>query len=145
MPADDPNAHTASIEVGASAERAYAFMADGMAQTHWALGSWQRRDEGDGLFSGVSLFDGERLFVRLDADAARRLVDYRIGGSPDELRHLVQARVMPGTELGRDPDRSVITLVVWRAAALTEEAWARTYHAFRTEVHLIKARVEGLV
>jgi hypothetical protein len=116
-----------------------------MNQTHWALGSWNRRDEGDGLFSGVSLFDGERLYVRLDADAGRRLVDYRVGPAPDALRHLVQARVMPGAELGRDPGTSVVTLVIWRGAGMTPEAWARTYHAFRTEVHLIRARIEGLL
>lgn len=145
MPADDPHAHIASIEVAVPADRAFAFMADGMAQTHWALGSWDRRDEGDGLFSGVSLFDGGRLYVRLDADADRRLVDYRTGPEPDRLRHRVQARVMPGAELGRDPEHCVITLVVWRAAEMAPEAWARTYHAFRTEVHLIRARLEELL
>ena len=38
-----------------------------------------------------------------------------------------------------------MTLVVWRGARQTPESWARTYHAFRTEVHLIKGRVEGLL
>ena len=145
MPADDPNAHIASIEVAAPADAAFAFMADGMAQTYWALGSWDRREEGEGLFSGISLFDVNRLYVRLDSDPVRRLVDYRVGPAPDELRHRVQARVIPGSELGRDSDRSVITLITWRSTSATNESWARTYHAFRTEVHLIKARVEGLL
>ena len=48
MPADDPNAHIASIEVAAPADVAFAYMADGMNQSHWALGSWDRSDEGDG-------------------------------------------------------------------------------------------------
>ncbi|UGS33816.1 hypothetical protein [Capillimicrobium parvum] len=145
MPADDPNAHIASIEVAASADAAFAFMADGMAQTTWALGSWDRRDEGGGIVSGVSLFDGQRLYVRLESDPRLRLVDYYAGGSPDELVGLVQARIVPGEDLGRDPGCSVVTLVVWRGARQTPESWARTYHAFRTEVHLIKARIEGLL
>lgn len=135
----------ASIAVAAPADAAFAFLADGMAQTHWALGSWNRRDEGDGLLSGVSLFDGERLYVRLDADPRRRLVDYRVGPDPGALRHLVQARVLPGDELGRDPGECVVTLLIWRAADMPADAWARTYHAFHTEVHLIKARIEGLL
>ena len=145
MPADDPNAHIASIEVAAPADVAFAYMADGMNQSHWALGSWDRRDEGDGLTSGISLFDGKRLYVRLATDARLRLVDYSTGAEPDALRQLVQARIVEGAELGRDPGTSVVTLVVWRHASQTPESWARTYHAFRTEVHLIKARVEGLL
>ncbi|HEY8581547.1 MAG TPA: hypothetical protein VIL49_01320 [Capillimicrobium sp.] len=143
MPPDDPHAHIASIDVAAPADQAYAFMADGMAQTYWALGSWDRRDEGDGLFSGTSLFDGRRLYVRLDGDPARRLVDYRVGHSPDELRHCVQARVMPGEELGLGPDACIVTLVAWRLPEQDAEGWALIHHAFKTEVHLIRARIEG--
>jgi hypothetical protein len=145
MPADDPNAHIASIEVAAPADDAFAFMASGMNQTHWALGSWDRRDEGDGLFSGLSLFDGRRLYVRLESDPALRLVDYFTGPEPGAMNRLVQARIVDGAELGRDPGTSVVTLVVWRHARQTPESWARTYHAFRTEVHLIRARIEGLL
>jgi hypothetical protein len=143
MPADDPNAHIASIEVSAPAEDAFAYMADGMNQSHWALGSWNRRDEGGGMSSGVSLFDGTRLYVQLETDERLRVVDYSIGPEPAALRRLVQARVVDGAELGRGPGTSVVTLVVWRHASQTAETWARTYHAFRTEVHLIKARIEG--
>ena len=143
MPPDDPNAHIASIEVAAPADAAFAYMADGMNQSHWALGSWDRRDEGGGMSSGVSLFDGTRLYVRLETDERLRLVDYAIGPDAGSLRRLVQARIVPGEELGRDPRTSVVTLVVWRHSGQTAEAWARTYHAFHTEVHLIKARIEG--
>jgi hypothetical protein len=145
MPADDPNAHIASIEVAAPAGTAFAYMADGMNQSHWALGSWDRRDEGGGMSSGISLFDGGRLYVQLETDERLRLVDYSIGPEPAALNRLVQARVVDGAELGRDPGTSVVTLVVWRHESQTPESWARTYHAFRTEVHLIKARIEGLL
>src|SRR3954451_13975894 len=107
MPADDPNAHIASIEVAAPADAAFAFMADGMAQTTWALGSWDRRDEGDGVVSGVSLFDGKRLYIRLESDPRLRLVDYFTGAGAGELTRLVQARIIPGEDLGRDPGCSV--------------------------------------
>lgn len=142
MPADDPHSHQASVQVAVPADEAFAFLASGMNQTHWALGSWNRVDEGDGLFSGTSLWDASTLYIRLESYPELRLVDYSIGPDPAELRQLVQARTVPGATMGRDPGSCVITLVVWRDARLSDEAWHRTYHAFKTEVHLIKARLE---
>lgn len=142
---EDQHALIASIAVKAPADDAFAFMSDGMKQTMWALGSWDRRDERDGLYSGVSLFDGNRLYIRLEPNAALRLVDYRVGPEPDALRRLVQSRVVDDAELGRDTGGCVVTLIAWRGAQMTDEVWTRTQHAFRTEVHLIRARIEGLL
>jgi hypothetical protein len=75
----------------------------------------------------------------------RRLVDYRVGPAPGRAAPSGPGPCHPRFELGRDSDRSVITLITWRSTSATNESWARTYHAFRTEVHLIKARVEGLL
>ena len=106
----DPNAHAASIEVPVPAEQAFAFMADGLKQSHWALGSMNRRALGDNLFVGQSSFDGEDLYVRIESDPALLLVDYAVGPSPDELLPAVEARIRRGEWMGRDPGVSVITL-----------------------------------
>jgi len=110
----------------------------------------ERDDARAGIAAELGAVNDARLHelaqrVRLATDARLRLVDYSTGAEPDALRQLVQARIVDGAELGRDPGTSVVTLVVWRHASQTQESWARTYHAFRTEVHLIKARVEGLL
>ncbi|MFD1506933.1 hypothetical protein FE374_14710 [Georgenia yuyongxinii] len=143
MPADDPNAHIASVQVAVPHDVAFEFMSSGLNQKYWALGSWNRQDEGDGVFSGTSLWDGSKLFIKLKSYPELGLVDFYTGTSPDGLRRLVQARIVPGAELGRDPETCVITLVTWRGARPTDEAWQRTYHAFKTEVHLIKGRLEN--
>jgi hypothetical protein len=143
MPPNDPNAHCASVHVAVPAETAFAFMASGMNQRFWALGSWDRRDEGDGIFSGTSLWDGSTLYIKVESYPDLWLVDYSTGTSPDDLRRLVQTRVVAGETLGRDPGTCVVTLVTWRGARPSDEAWARTYHAFKTEVHLIKGRLEN--
>jgi hypothetical protein len=143
MPPDDPNSHTASIHIDVAPERAFEFMASGMEQTHWALGSWNRREVGDGVFTGKSLFDGRQLFIRLESSREHLLVDYYTGPSPQELRRAVMARIMPGEYLGRDPNSCVLALTTFRSDRVSPEAWARTYHAFKTEVHLIKGRLEG--
>ena len=101
MPADDPNAHSASIEVGVPAEAAFAFMADGMKQNHWALGSVNRRELGGNLFVGQSSFDGTDLYVRIDGYPELLLVDDSTGATPDELIPSVEARVRRGEWLGR--------------------------------------------
>lgn len=143
MPADDPHAHTASVTVDASPDEAFAFMASGAQQTHWALGSWNREPVGDGVYRGTSLWDGSDLYVRVTGHAELRLVDYEIGPTPTELRRLVEARIVDRRTLGHDDDGAVITLTVWRTQSITAEAWARTYHAFKTEVHLIRGRLDS--
>jgi hypothetical protein len=143
MPADDLHSHSASIEVAVDPQTAFEYMASGMNQSRWALGSWERADHGDGLFSGTSLWDASTLYVRLEPHPELLLVDYQVGKDPGELRRLTQARIIPGEVLGRDPQSCVITLTTWRGAAHSDASWTRTYHAYKTEMHLIKGRLEN--
>jgi len=145
VPPDDPNAHSASIEVPVSAEAAFAFMSDGLKQDHWALGSLNRRALGDNLFVGQSSFDGADLYVKIQSYAELLLVDYLTGHDPNRLLPAVEARIRRGEWLGRDPSVSVITLTLWKWASATDEDWRLHYHLWRTEMHLIKgALVRGL-
>lgn len=140
----DPYSHTASIQVDVDASTALAFMADGMEQTHWALGSVDRRPvPGSDVVVGTSSFTGNELYVRLVGDIERLLVDYYIGPAADELTRLVEARIQPGENVGLRPDQSVITLTTWRAGE-SQSDWEREYWVWHTEVHLIKARIEAL-
>jgi hypothetical protein len=142
MPADDPNSHSASIEVPVSAEEAFNFMADGMKQDHWALGSMHRRALGENLFVGQSSFDGSDLYVKIDSYPELLLVDYSIGESRDALSPAVEARIRRGEWLGRDPSASVITLTLWRWPFADDEEWHMHYHLWKTEMHLIKGAIE---
>jgi hypothetical protein len=142
MTADDPNAHSASIEVGVPAETAFAFMADGMKQSYWALGSVNRRELGGNLFVGQSSFDGTDLYVRIDSYPELLLVDYSTGSSPDELTPSVEARIRRGEWLGKEPSASVITLTLWRWSGADEERWQMHYHLWKTEMHLIKGALD---
>jgi len=142
VPVDDANAHSASIAVDVTADVAYAFLADGMNQSYWALGSLERRDLGDDLYVGTSMFDGKELYVRLRPNAELRLVDYFLGADPENLVHLVESRVVPGEELGRPPGTCVITNTHWRPEAATDEEWTMTYYLWKTEVYLIRGFLE---
>ena len=142
MPVDDANAHSASMAVDVTADVAYAFLADGMNQSYWALGSLERRALGDDLYVGTSMFDGKELYVRLRPNAELRLVDYFLGADPGKLVHLVESRVLPGEELGRAGRTCVVTNTHWRPEAATAEEWAMTYYLWKTEVYLIKGCLE---
>lgn len=140
----DPNAICASIEVKVPAEAAFEFMADGLKQDHWALGSMGREEVGDGLFHGNSSFDGSDLWIRLDSDRDLLLVDYSVGDSPEALLPHVEARIRRGSWLGlADGDAAcAVTLTIWRWPGVDQDEWEFTEHLWRTEVRLIKGAIE---
>jgi hypothetical protein len=145
MSTDDQNAISASIEVPVPAETAFAFMADGLKQSHWAMGSVKRRALGDNLFVGESSFDGSALYVKIASHPDLLLVDYATGPSPDALLPEVEARIRRGEWLGRAPSVSVITMTLWKSPGATDEEWRLHHHVWPTEMHLIKgAIVRGL-
>jgi hypothetical protein len=140
----DPNAICASSEVKVPAATAFEFMADGMKQDHWALGSMGREDLGGGLFRGKSSFDGTDLYVRLDSDRDRLLVDYSVGDTAEKLLPHVEARIRPGSWIGlADGDAAcVVTLTIWRWPGAEQDEWEFTEHLWRTEIRLIKGAIE---
>ena len=125
-----PNAISASTEVAVPPETAFEFMADGLKQDHWALGSMGRRDLGDGLFHGKSSFDGSDLYIRLQSDR--------------ELLPHVEARIRPGSWIGLEggDGSSVVTLTIWRWPGADDEEWEFHWHLWRTEIRLIKGAIE---
>lgn len=142
MSSVDPNAICASVEVAVPARAAFDFMADGMKQDHWALGSMNRKALGDGLFVGQSEFDGSDLYVKLESYPELLLVDYSTGPSPQQLVPRVEARIRPGSWLGREDSVSVVTLTIWRPGSADEEEWDFHFYLWRTEVRLIKGAIE---
>ncbi|HEY0276689.1 MAG TPA: hypothetical protein VGC32_00335 [Solirubrobacterales bacterium] len=124
------------------ARTAFEFMADGLKQDHWALGSVNRKALGGGLFIGQNSFDGSDLYVRLVSDPDLLLVDYSTGPSPDELTPRVEARIRPGNWVGIDDSHSLVTLTIWRWEDCDEETWEFHRHLWRVEVKLIKGAIE---
>lgn len=141
-----PRALTSSIGVSVSPQVAFDFMADGMKQTHWALGSMDRRKLHDGIFVGTSRWTFEPLYVDVRSDRDLLLVDYYGGNSAEvsEMRWLVSARIVPGRHCYGEsrpyPDGSLIVMTVWRGPDTTDEKWNLTQHVWPTEIALIGAR-----
>jgi hypothetical protein len=134
--------HSATAEVAVPAEKAFAYLADGLKQSDWTLGSWNREQIGDDLFRGTSLFNGGTTYVRLCPDADALLVDYWVGPSQEAMLRVNSARVVPGPAVGRAEGTCLVTLIKWRAPAESDDDWARACVTFDTEIHMIKGRLE---
>ena len=138
----DSFCHTSSIAVAVPPETAFKIMADGIEQGRWAWGSWQRREVEPGLFVGTSLFDDKETWVRLHVDRSRLTVDYDVGRTRDKMQFRNAARVLPGALLGRDPRSAVITLMSWRLATQSDDAWQQTCTVHEAEMYLIRGILE---
>ena len=138
----DALCHTSSIAVAVPPETAFKIMADGIEQGRWAWGSWQRREVEPGLFVGTSLFDNKETWVRLNVDRARLTVDYDVGRTRDKMQFRNAARVLPGALLGRDPASAVVTLMSWRLAGQSDDAWQQTCTVHEAEMYLIRGILE---
>jgi hypothetical protein len=134
--------HAASIEVAVPAETAFAYLADGLKQSDWTLGSWNREPIGDQLFKGTSLFDGAETFVRITAHPEQLLVDYEVGPALDQMHRVNSARAVPGPLVGRAEGTCVVVLTKCRLPAEDNAQWRRGCATFDTEIHMIKGRLE---
>ena len=138
----DAYCHTSSIEVAVPAEVAFEIMCDGVKQGQWAWGSASRREIEPGLYVGTSVFDGKETWVRIYADHKRLTVDYDVGRTRDALSFRNASRVVPGAVLGRDPNTCIVTLLSWRSAAQTDQAWQQTCTVHEAEMYLIRGLLE---
>ena len=145
MPTADPLDvfHAASALVRAPAAEAYAYVADGLRQSQWAFGSWEREEVGDGLFRGRSLFDDAVTYVRLEPHPSLMLVDYHVGPAPDRLLRVNAARVVAGPLLGHPSDTCVVSLMKWRTGGQTDEEWRQAVATFDVEIMVIRRRLEA--
>lgn len=135
--------HIASIVVNRDADATFAFMADAKNLHRWSFGTWETRISADGLIEGKSLFDGSTAYVRIDADAGRRSVDFHIGLDPEKLAPRILVRVVPGLTVGLGEDTSVLTFIAWRSAAMDDDRWRRLTASHELEVVLIKSLLES--
>ncbi len=118
-------------------------MADPARLHRWSFGTWETEIAADGLVTGTSIFDGGRILVRIDADKARLLIDYKLGSNPETLVPRIQVRVVPGEHLGLDAGRCVLTFMAWRAAAMDDDRWRRLTASHEFEVVLLKNLIEN--
>jgi len=143
MDISDRFCHTCTCCVDASARQAFDYMADGIKQGEWTFGSWDRRQVGEHLFVGRSMFDDKETFIRIESDPERLMVYYRIGDDPGHLQLRNMARIVSGPDIGWQDDRSLVTLLAWRSAFMSDDRWKQLCVSHETQMFIIKTRVEA--
>lgn len=127
----------------ATAEDAFAYVADAGRLGEWALGCWEAVDRADGVVEGTSLFDGGTTYARADPDRERMIVDFDVGDDPSALVRRITVRVIRGTEIGGAPATSLVILTGWRVASMDDERWRRLAVAHEAEILLMRHRIEA--
>lgn len=138
----DTHCHSSTCQVNVQARAAFDYLSDGVAQGDWTLGSMQRRKIGNDLYSGISLFSGAELFVRIDADPDRLVIFYHVGTDIDNLQPRNVVRVIPGSVVDKTDDECLVTLLSWRSASADDDRWKLTCVSHETEMFIIKDRLE---
>lgn len=138
----DPHCHSSSVAVSVRAENAFDIMSNGLKQGRWALGSMNRREVEPGIFLGQSVFTGKDLYVRLQADRARLLVDYEVGATREAMQFRHMSRVIRGAILKMSDDACVVTLLTWRLATQSDADWIALSTIHEAEMFLIKGLLE---
>ncbi len=135
-------AHVTSIVCAVDAARALRFLGDGLSLGRWALGSFDTRRVGRGLYQGTSLFDGGTVLIRPVIDHVRSQVDYWVGTRRDTLSPRIMARVAPTQRGTPGVPACVVSLVAWRADGMGDVGWSRLMACHEAEVHLIQSLLE---
>ena len=135
--------HITSITVNSAAEDVFERMADAANLHRWSFGTWKTEIAADGLVLGTSLFDGSRIYVRIDRDEARLIIDYHLGPDPRNLVPRIQLRVVPGGHVGLGDEQSVLTFIAWRSEAMDDDRWRRLTAAHEMEAVLVKSLIES--
>jgi uncharacterized protein YndB with AHSA1/START domain len=135
--------HVTSIVIARPASDVFAFMAAPSKLHRWSFGTWETEIAEDGLVTGTSIFDGTRTLVRIEPDAERLSIDYRLGADAANLVPRIAVRIVPGDRLGLDASSSVLTFLAWRTAAMTDERWRRLTASHEFEAVLIKSLLEN--
>lgn len=135
--------HITSITVNSAAQDVFERMADAANLHRWSFGTWKTEIAADGLVLGTSLFDGSRIYVRIDRDKVRLAIDYHLGADPQKLVPRIQLRVVPGGHVGLGDEQSVLTFIAWRSEAMDDDRWRRLTAAHEMEAVLVKSLIES--
>ncbi len=142
MVSEDQYCHTASITVGTPAQAAFEYLADGLRQGEWTLGATRRRQVGEALFVGTSMFDEHEAYVRILAVPEHLLVTCWVGPAPEKLLPRIWLRVVPAEHLERPAETCVVTLLAWRPTGQSDDSWRLTRVTHEAEVFLIRGYLE---
>jgi hypothetical protein len=140
----DTLCHSSSIEVQAEAAVAFEFMKQGKALGQWAFGSWNTEPFKGDIFIGMSLFDGNRTYVRIVPHESVRQIDYELGSTPELLLPRIVARVFDGEMMGISKSACIVSVISWRTGGVSDDRWRLTCSVHEAEVFRLRYLIEQI-
>ena len=139
----DPICYTVSVEINLSAEKVFRYLSDPEKLGRWALGCFNTQSAGkEGLYKGISLFDGSETWVRIEADVKRLIIDYHVGDSDHQVPR-ISTRVMPGPAYGSDSTHCIVSMMAWRTKDMSDSRWHRLCVSHEAEILMIRSQIES--
>jgi hypothetical protein len=130
------------VQLAVPFDFAFAHLSDGRRLGRWALGSMDLAPTGaEGVWMGVSLFDGSPAEVEIRPHPALGLIDFHLGPAGARVPR-VSIRVTPGPDWGLPETECLVAMTTWRAGWMDEVRWTRTRTTHELEVLLFKAQIE---
>jgi hypothetical protein len=127
--------HTTSIQIKASTDAAFAFVADGAELPVWAIGFAKAIERGgDGWL--VTLASGDRIPLRIDSDAGTGVVDYVMLPAPGE-EVPAHTRVMP------DGDGTLYAFSMHQTPDIPDDVFDAQIAELEHELTVLKAHLES--
>ncbi len=134
--------HSVTAEINAPCSEVFEFLQEPMNLGKWALGCWDTHSTDEpGLYTGTSLFRGEKSFFRLSANKDLYLIDYLVG-ERDKLVPRISIRVIAGETVGSNDSCCLVTVDAWRDIGMNDERWRQLCIGHETEILLIKTLIE---
>ena len=140
---DDGLAHICSVAVERPAGDAMAYLADPEKLSSWAAGMGETTVHADGMIEGAFPETKQPIWARIDSDPGRGTILYHLGPDPDSLVPRIMVRVVPGSDLDRDPQSCVVSLLAWRLASMDDARWEGLKSGHEREVHDLKRLIES--
>jgi len=138
----DPLCYTVSVEVMVPALQAFQYLSNPEKIGRWALGCFNTQPtEHDRLYKGTSLFDESEVWVRVETDPERLIIDYHIGDGDHQVPR-ISTRVVRGENYGKDSDHCIVSMTAWRPTDMLDARWHRLCVTHDTEILLIQSQLE---
>lgn len=135
-------ADLAATRIAAPADAVFALLSDPARLSEWSFGTWETVLHPGGVIEGRAIVTSATIWLRIDADPGRLLVDYHLGPDAGSLQPRIFARVVPGPVTRHGEGTCTLLLCGLRTAEMDDDRWQRLCRAHGFEADLIRTIAE---
>jgi len=133
----------ASIDIVKPSIIVFEFMSDIDKLDLWSFGTWQTEPVDTNTVRGFSIFNGDSIYVRINAHRNTKQIEYYLGSDVESLYPRISACVVDYGTVDASSGHCRLTLTAMRTEDMDDERWEnlKLTHAF--ELRLVKSLIEN--